>query len=362
MKKFFRETWQTLREMSVEAYRQTQLEENGAAFALIRIFLAASLLIQLTPLAFSELGHDVVAFAFADDDFGGYRNLRATPGLEFFGGNDPAVLVRLLQISFGGAVLLGLGVFGRLPALVVAVCTGIVFAQNNEVSGGGDLLLGNVLFLILLGDSTHTLSLDAKIRSGKFIDSTPIPAWPRKIALVQLVAVYTSTGFQKLVSQTWLPFDNFSALYQILQSPQWTRFPTLITDAQGWMLVPAWIGTATTIIWECSFPMVLIKRKLRPYYGVVGVGLHIGILVLMEVGIFSWLSLALYPALFSREIGAYFDRRWPAAPTAPVVVTPEASTNVENTTDELAPEEHAVPTGEPEADTSVGRPTQEPAV
>ena len=121
MKKFFREAWQTIRDMAIEAYRQTQLQENGAAFALIRIFLAGSLLIQLTPLAFSELGHDVVAFAFADDDIGGYRNLRATPGLEFFGGNDPSVLVLLLRVSFGAAVLLGLGLFGRLPAIVAAV-------------------------------------------------------------------------------------------------------------------------------------------------------------------------------------------------------------------------------------------------
>ena len=28
-------------------------------------------------------------------------------------------------------------------------------------------------------------------------------------------------------------------------------------------------------------------------------GLHIGIALLMEVGVFSWLSMALYPAMFS---------------------------------------------------------------
>ncbi len=62
-----------------------------------------------------------------------------------------------------------LGLFGRLPVLVAAVATRIALSQNMEVSGAGDALLGNALLLLLLGDVTATLSLDCRLRTGRYV-------------------------------------------------------------------------------------------------------------------------------------------------------------------------------------------------
>lgn len=315
-----------IREWVSEAYAQSLALEDGITLALMRILVALALLDQLLPFVLSEDGRDVLRFAFSDTAHGGYRNLLPTPWMKTLGGNDFELHHTMLSIALGANVLLLLGLFGRLPALVLAFMTGLVYAQNNEVSGGSDLLLGNVLFFMVLGDTTHTLSLDCRIRSGRFLDPSPISAWPRKMAMIQLVTVYTATGFQKLVSTSWLPFDNFSALYQILQSPQWMRFPRLISDYGAWVLVPAWLGSVTTIVWECTFPMVLIQRRSRLVYGVVGAGLHLGIWAVMEVGLFSHLSMAFYPSLFAPELSRWVKKWHGGAPVVDRCPIPDTTT------------------------------------
>ncbi len=300
--------------------------EDGSAVALVRIGTGIALLVLLVPFFATAAGSEIIDFAFVDDDYGGYRNLAGTPMMKLLGGAAPSTVRALLAASLVAGVCMVVGLFGRLPVLVAAVCTRIAFLQNGDVSGGGDALLGNVLFLLLLADCTHTLSLDCRIRSGRFVDAGVIAAWPRKLMLVQLVIIYTATGLQKLVSTTWTPLDGFSALYQILQSPQWARFPHLIESANGWLVVPMAFGTLLTIVWECTFWLVLPRPSLRVLYAAVGLGIHIGIILLMEVGIFSWLSLAVYPAMFPR--GAAGLGRWLAALTDPLPSPPPDSVHV----------------------------------
>lgn len=296
---------------------QTTTVEDGAAMALVRIFVGVSLLILLVPFVATEAGREIVRFAFCDDAFGGYRGMVGTPVVRMLGGPNEAVLQGLLITATVASVFMTLGLFGRLPILVAAIATNVAFAQNNDVSGGGDSLLGNALFVLLLADCTNTLSLDCRFRTGRFVDLIPVAAWPRKLALVQLSIVYTVTGVQKLVSSAWTPFDGFSALYQILQSPQWARSPGLVEATDGWLVVPAAIMSVTTILWEVGFFLVLIKPRWRWVFAVTGVAIHVGILGLMEVGIFSWLSMSLYPTMFPRQCGqlaAWLDHRSRPAP------------------------------------------------
>jgi hypothetical protein len=277
---------------------QTSAREDGAAMALMRIAVGLSTLILVVPFAFTEAGQEIVRFSFCDDDAGGFRGMVGSPGIRLFGGPVPEVFFGLFVVSIVCAVLMVVGLFGRVPILVAAVATNIALGQNTDVSGGGDALLGNALFLLLLSNCTQTLSLDCVWRTGRFVDPTPVAAWPRKLALVQLAIIYTTTGLQKLVSTAWTPLDGFSALYQILQSPQWSRFPRLVEAADGWLVGPLVAMTAITIVWECGFFVVLLKPRWRAAMAVIGVGLHTGILLSMEVGIFSWLSMAMYPTMF----------------------------------------------------------------
>ena len=285
----------------------TSRTESPVPLALFRIGTGLAMLWLVVPMLLTTVGRDVVTFAFLDRESGGYRNLGGTWGADLLGGATPDAIFGLLWLSALCGALMVVGVFGRVPILVAAVATRVALSQNMDVSGAGDALLGNALLLLLLGDVTATLSLDCWLRTGgsggkrRFVDDTPIAAWPRQLAVVQLCIVYTSTGLQKLVSMAWTPFDGFSALYQILQSPHWARFPDLMTDTGGALALPFSLLTAITIVWEVSFVVVLFRRRLRLLYALIGVGVHVGILVLMEVGVFSIISIAFYPVLFSPQ-------------------------------------------------------------
>ncbi len=286
----------------------TSAREDGAALALVRIFVGLSMLILVVPFVFTDAGHEIVRFAFCDDDAGGFRGMVGSRGIRLFGGPVPDVFFGFFVVTAVCAVLMVLGLFGRLPILIAAFTTNVALGQNSDVSGGGDALLGNALFLLLLSNCTQTLSLDCYWRTRRWIDATPVAAWPRKVAMVQLAIIYTTTGLQKLVSTAWTPLDGFSALYQILQSPQWSRVPLLVDAADGWLVGPFVAMTAITIVWECGFWVVLWKKRWRPVMAVVGIGLHVGILLTMEVGIFSWLSMALYPTMFSEGSARLLQR------------------------------------------------------
>jgi len=317
MKARFARLWRTIR-------AHTDATENGACVAAVRIGIALSLLVLLVPFVFTEAGREIVRFSFCDDESGGYRSMVGTPAIRLLGGPTEAVVMNLLRTALVGSVLMLVGLFGRAPILVVAVATKIVFSQNSDVSGGGDSLLGNALFLLLLADCTATMSLDCWLRTRRLFDHTPIPAWPRKLLLVQIVVVYTATGIQKLVSTAWTPFDGFSALYQILQSPQWARSPGLIEATDGWLVVPAAIMSVVTIVWECFFFVALVKPRTRVIFAVVGVAIHIGIFALMEVGVFSLLSVAYYPAMFA-AICTRLAERASAPMSSPTAVLQEES-------------------------------------
>jgi hypothetical protein len=284
--------------------RHLAAREDAAALAAVRIGIGLSVLMLVVPFVVTDAGRAIVTFALCDVDFGGYRSLRGSTVLRWLGGPRPEVMQGLLMTASLAASLMVVGLGGRLSVLLVAVSTHLVFSVNADVSGGGDALLGNALFLLMLGNCTQTLSVDARLRTGHWIDPTPVAAWPRKLMLVQLAVVYTVTGLQKLVSSAWTPLDGFSALYQILQSPQWARDPDLIVWTDGWLVVPAAILSVVTIVWEVGFFTVLFSRRWRWLFAVTGVLMHAGILVLMEVGAFSWLSMALYPAMFADEVAA----------------------------------------------------------
>jgi hypothetical protein len=301
----------------------TSTTEPGTAFAAFRITTSLAMLVLLVPLLTTSAGRLVVRFALAErttaPGVGGYRNLPTTPLMDLLGGATLSTQTMLLAVSAVCAVLMLVGLFGRVPVLVAAVATKVAFGQNYDVSGAGDALLANALFLLLLGDCTSTWSLDCRLRTGRFVDDTPIAAWPRRLALLQLVVMYTSTGLQKLVSTAWSPLDGFSALFQILQSPQWARFPHLVEDAGAALVVPMALLTAMTILWECSFFVVLWKREWRWFYALAGVAIHVGIFALMEVGAFSFLSMAFYPVLFAH--------RWSSSTNEPATTTTATTTN-----------------------------------
>jgi hypothetical protein len=305
----------------VELFSQ---RERGSTLAAVRIGIALALLYSLL----SMLSFGLVDQLFVSAEHGGIRNIAGSWLMQLMGGATPRNLWLLWGTSLALSLCLLVGVGGRVVPFVLLQTYGGIFTSNFYASGGYDYLFTNALWLMVLGNTTRTWSLDCKRRTGSWTSGELVSAWPRYLLLFQLVVLYTSTGFRKN-SVVWLPTDGYSALYYALMDPTWTRY-----DYTGvaWLYPLTQIGSAITVHWEQATILLLLvfyyrytkdrtgrlrrwfnRWDLRKPWLLVGVVLHTSILLTLNVGPFSWVSMAYYPCLFGPhqvEAGVSRVRGW----------------------------------------------------
>jgi hypothetical protein len=289
-------------------------QEAGTTLALFRIATALVVLYSLMSIAAAGL----VEVLWVDEAYGGYRSLPTNRWvLRALGGANPSAIWALWSISFVGAVAMLAGLGGRGPIAALVLAYPPLATVNGDASGGYDLMIGTALFLLLLGRANATLSIDCRRSTGHWTSDELVMAWPRYIVVFQLVIIYTSTGLHKL-SADWVPGGGQAALYWVFQDPTWNRYD-IRELAATWYGVTQ-VATLVTWCWEVGTVAMLAvfyfrytadrpgrvraafnRFDLRKPWALVGVGLHIGILILLEVGPFSWISLSYYLCLWSPD-------------------------------------------------------------
>ena len=281
--------------------------EGGATLAAVRLGAGLSVLSTLLPIAVT----DMVPLLWLDVSDGGYRSVGDLPWrVALLGGQTPTVVWGLVVAGLLAGVSLALGLRSRLAALVAGQAIIAVTWLNGHAGGSHDALITNLLWLMVLGDTGATLSIDCRLRTGRWTSDRQVAAWPRWLLVLQLVLMYASTGSQKL-SAHWVPGGNLSALYYILQQPTWQRVD-MRWLAPWFPLTQAM--TAASWLWEVTSPLLLVwfwarrspngplrrlllRLRWRTLFATMGIGVHLGILLAMEVGPFTWISLSFYPAL-----------------------------------------------------------------
>jgi hypothetical protein len=284
--------------------------ENGTSLALFRAACGVSVLWSVGSVV---LGGMVPVIWLGPAD-GGYGPVGEGPRLfQWLGGVTPTTVWGVVAVTLLAGLLLLIGGGGRVTALFALLGYQGLTGINSNTVGAYDWLLTNALWLVLLSRSTATLALDCRLRTGCWLSNETVHAWPRYLAIYQIVLVYWSTGMHKL-SRSWVPGGGFSALYYILQEPTWQRWD------MSWLahVYPlTQIATATTWLWEMTAPLLLLvlwyrrtrqrpgrlralcnRLPLRGLWVTVGVMMHLGILLLMNVGPFSVVALSYYTCLF----------------------------------------------------------------
>ncbi|HRX83860.1 MAG TPA: HTTM domain-containing protein, partial [Phycisphaerae bacterium] len=230
--------------------------EPGDSLAVARIACGLCVLWTIGSMVSAGL----VQVLWLDAAHGGYRERVGVNWLvALLGGPEPAVVWTLVIGGLLGGAALVAGIAGRVAALVAGqALTALVFL-NSQAAGSYDLMLTNALWILVLSRSTATLSLACRLRRGAWRSAVEVPAWPRYLLLIQLVAIYFSTGIQKL-SNCWTPAGGFSALYYILQQPSWQR-GDMRWIAHVYPLTQ--FGTALAWIWELTCPLLLLAVYFR---------------------------------------------------------------------------------------------------
>lgn len=305
--------------------------EDGLALALFRVAVGLTVLGTLLSV--------VAAGAFdtiwMDADHGGYRDFsRPSWAWRAMGGWSPdrvrAVYAVAVAAAFATTVGVGGRVLGRLVPFV-ALHGYLALADLNGHAGGAyDELLANSLWLLVLAGPTRTLSLEAWRRTGRLLPRGEVHGVVRDLIVYQAILMYTMTGWQKL-SVHWVPGGDLAALYYILLQPTWqVRDMTWV----AWVFPMTQLATAVTWLWEVTAPLWglaylaslpgvrwggwLRRGRVREAYGIVGLVFHLLILGTMNVGPFSWASMALYLVFIHpeewRAAVATLRRAPPAAP------------------------------------------------
>lgn len=277
--------------------------EGGESLAVARVLAGGTLATHVA----TNLWSGAWRWTWVDERFGGLRDVQ--PGWLAYVGVDgsPETVLAFLVVLAAAGVAMAAGLFTRASALAAWVGYRALDGLNPSAGGSYDELLTNGFFLLVLSDCGAAWSVDAW-RRGR---ARPVTAWPRWLLALQLVVMYESTAWQK-VSSGWVPGGSLDALWYILQQPTWQR------ASMAW-LAPAYPLTqaATLATWciEHASPVLLLcaywratrgrggwlraqalRVDLRAWYLAVGMAMHLGVEMLMEVGPFLGGTMVLYAA------------------------------------------------------------------
>ncbi|HET9932996.1 MAG TPA: HTTM domain-containing protein [Polyangiaceae bacterium] len=284
--------------------------EPATSLACVRIGIAAVLLVDL--LAAWWLGALPALWTPPPSGFGWGALSEHPPVLVQWFGAREGVAIAAWLLAVLSAIGVAFGFCFRVTSWL------LVFAML-ELEGlmpdgdGIDGLVRIVLPLLALSDAHAVLSFDARWKRGrgKPLD-TEILAWPRYLIVVQLLWVYFSAAHHR-GKASWGFSGEFAALGDVLGDPHFSRFaPGAFAPLYPLLQLAGFL----TMVFEFSAPLFLLfsyyqrrpdrggfigawvrRLRLRDVWLALGVGLHLGIAATMELGIFPFGILALYPAL-----------------------------------------------------------------
>jgi len=296
--------------------------ECADSLAMIRICLALVVLWDFGTVA--RLG--LVRALWAPIDAGGIGpSTHAAPisvVYEWIGASATSAWV-LFGICCLCALCLGVGLLTRVSAFGLCLGWAQLAQLSPDADRGIDTLLRNALLVLGCSSAGATASLDARLRHGRWFRDIRVPAWPRYLLVLQLVLLYFWAGMVKQ-SPPWTSIGGYSALYITLSQPHYATFGFSPRDvAAVYPLLQ--LATFMTVWFERLAPSVplllwlratadrggrvrgLINRlRLLEVWVMLGVVFHLGLAASVELGMFPWGCLALYPALCAPET----LRRW----------------------------------------------------
>jgi len=284
--------------------------EAGTTLATVRMAMGLLIFIDMVTLISSGVGLPLFS-PLKDGGLGTNSPLNSI--IKFLGGPSLSLTTYLLWGGLFTSVALIVGLGGRVTSFVMLQILVFFQALSPDICAGYDRLFSNALWLLVLGNGTATLSLDARIRTGSWVSDRQVFAWPRYVLAHQLIVMYVATGIGKTSSLWDAPYH---ALYYALH-----RIPYIRIEAP-WLsdILPLLqIGTVTTYWWEASFFLVGIwfaafngwlgarmlmlsqKYDLRwPYLG-TGFVMHMLVWITLDVGPFTWITFTYYLSLFSPD-------------------------------------------------------------
>lgn len=278
--------------------------EAPHALAVLRIAFGLALVVNIA----HQFWAGQVLEMYADIGQGGifsFKYNNSPYSLFQYLGLSAAVVWALASAQLFFATTLTLGLFTRVSAVAVWMLQATFYDRMVLFRYDGDNVYRVACWLMVLAPAGACWSLDAVLFGAK----QSIPRWPRRLFQAQLAIIYTRTGLVKL-SSSWSFMDSWQAIYLAVNLPGIARwngdwaarvFPLtqLATLTSKWFEVTYFLLPLNQFLRRDARPRRPLFEKLRrydlrPLYVLLGCGMHMGILILMDVGFFSVVMMSLY--------------------------------------------------------------------
>ncbi len=228
---------------------------------------------------------------------------------------SPGLVFPLYLLLLACLVLVIVGWRTR-AALLFSVILLFSFNEYGVITlDGGDTLLRIIGFLLLISPCDRAVSLDALLRrlrtahdTGKDQDPSErtMPIWPYRLLLWQMILLYVSSALHKFAGTTW---PGGSAASIALHLPDFTRLSPATADMTV-LISPyaSWFVLITQVAWILllilpvlawlGFPRIkTLNGTLKRTLLLAGVLVHGGIVLTMDVGMFSFVVFTAYLGL-----------------------------------------------------------------
>jgi hypothetical protein len=208
------------------------------------------------------------------------------------------------------AVLFTLG--WRTPIMGILLYFGLLSIHHRNIGSdsGADAMLVVTSFYLMLSPCGAAYSLDARRearRRGTLAEPLIVP-WSQRLIQLQLSLIYFLSAFFKCGGKAWM---DGTALHWILTNPESRRFTF------GLPQYPLVINALTygALLTEFCLAFLLWSRAARPWILLGGLGLHLGIMLTVNIPVFGELMTACYltfltPSEFDRFVQALNPAKW----------------------------------------------------
>ena len=150
--------------------------EAGTTLATVRMAMGLLIFIDMVTLISSGIGFSLFS-PLKDGGMAG--NAARNPIVDFLGGPSLSMTTNLLWGGLFTSAALVVGLGGRITSFLMLQILIFLQSFSPDICAGYDRLFTNALWLLVLGNATATLSVDARIRTGKWATNKQVFAWPR---------------------------------------------------------------------------------------------------------------------------------------------------------------------------------------
>jgi len=215
-----------------------------------------------------------------------------------------AAIEALFWIALASAILLTIGLFTRVNAIIVFLCLASIDQRNLNILNGGDTFLRVAGFFLIFAPAGAAFSVDRFIRTRRGREAAEIPPsspWAQRMIQIELALVYFVSFCWKIQGASWI---HGTALYYVYHLDEIQRFPL-----PQWLLTPTILrlGTWAALAVEFSLGVLIWIKKLRYIILTLGLLFHLYLEYSLNVPMFQWDVLSAY-VLFIEP--ADLDRAW----------------------------------------------------